>query len=177
MTLTKSALLTIAIAGCVAAAHDARAAVVNYTLVANAPAHCQAFTPGPANTVRNRVVGSENVGAAMNVACTFEMVRSSTSSNVSSVTLWFSNNLGGSVNVSCTLLTGYQGMSGATVLNKSVAVSVGVQNYMSFTASDTSNPADTDLGNTIVGVNCTLPQGAVINDTYISWTDENGVGS
>jgi hypothetical protein len=177
MTFTKPALLTLAIAGCLATAHDAQAAVASYTLVANAPAHCQAFTPGPSNTVRNRVVGSENVGTAMNIACTFEMVRSSTSSNVNGVTLWFSNNLGGTINVSCTLLTGYQGMSGAVVLNKTVPVTVGVQNYMFFSATDTSNPADSDLGNTIVGVNCTLPQGAVINDTYINWTDENGVGS
>ena len=34
------------------------------------------FHPGPTNTVRNRAHGSENIGAAMNVACAFESVAS-----------------------------------------------------------------------------------------------------
>jgi hypothetical protein len=65
MTLTKSALLMLAIAGCFAAGHDVQAALPNYTLISNAPAHCQAFIPGAANTIRNRVIRSENVGPTM----------------------------------------------------------------------------------------------------------------
>jgi len=175
MTLMKSACLTLAIAGCLAASHDAPAAQATYTTMANAPAHCQAFTPGPANTIRNRVVGSENVGAAMNVACTFETVRSASGSSVTSVSMWFSNNVGGSLTINCTLLTGYQGMVGAVAINKSTTVTTG-QGQITFSSADTSDPADVNLGNSIVGVNCTLPQGAVINDTYVNWTDENGVG-
>lgn len=34
------------------------------------------FAPGPTNTIRNRVTGAENIGAAMNVACAFENVSS-----------------------------------------------------------------------------------------------------
>jgi hypothetical protein len=50
----------------------ARAVVLTHHLFANGVDFCQAFTPGPANTIRNRVVGPENVGTApINVACDF----------------------------------------------------------------------------------------------------------
>lgn len=174
MTLMKTAFLTLAVAGCFATGR-ADAGQVDYMMIANAPARCQAFTPGPANTIRNRVVGSENVGALMNVSCTFEKVWSAQSTNVTSVSLWFSNNGAGTVAVNCTMLTGYQGQSGAIVLNKSVNVTHGSQEPITFSYNDTENPSDTDLGNNIVGVNCALPTGAVINDTYIQWKDENGI--
>ena len=71
----KSCFATLAVAT-VFTAMGAQAASQAYINDANAPARCQAFTPGPTNTVRNRVTGSENIGAAMNVACAFENVSS-----------------------------------------------------------------------------------------------------
>jgi hypothetical protein len=175
MMLTKSALLTVAIGGGFAAAHGAQAAVVPYVLTANAPAHCQAFTPGAANTIRNRVVGSENVGPTMNVACTFEVVHSPTASPVITVQLWFSNNGDSALSINCTLLPGFQGSTGVAV-NKSVTVLADkLQREITFSSADTSDPLDTTLGDNLVGVNCALPTGAVINDTYVNWLDENGV--
>jgi hypothetical protein len=176
MTLTKTAVLTLAIAGCFAAGHDVQAAMTGYSLISNAPAHCQAFTPGAANTIRNRVIGSENVGPTMNVACTFETVFTATARPVYLVTMYFSNNGASAISVNCTLLTGYQGEAGAVMSNKSVTVSADErQRFINFTSADTSDPNDTTLGNSLVGINCALPTGAVINDTYVDWVDENGV--
>ena len=171
----KAALLTVAL-GTVFMAAEANAAFVAYTSAANAPGRCQAFTPGVTNTIRNRVVGSENIGAPIAVACDFEVEVSNTSSNVVEVEMWFSNNgTSGPLTVNCTMLNGWQGADGAVAVNKGVVVTAGAQSEIVFNASDTPDGTDTDLGFVLVGVNCTLPTNAVINDTYASWFDENGV--
>lgn len=171
----KAALLTIAL-GTVFLGADANAALVAYTSAANAPGRCQAFTPGVTNTIRNRVVGSENIGSPIAVACDFEVELSNTSTNAVEVEMWFSNNgTAGPLTVNCTMLNGWQGADGAVAVNKSVVVTAGAQSDIVFNSDDTPDPSDTDLGFVLVGVNCTLPTNAVINDTYVSWFDENGV--
>jgi len=179
MTLLKSACVTLAVGACVFLSGPAHADMVSYQMAANAPAHCQAFTPGPANTIRNRVVGAENVGSApMNVACTFEKINNQGGTTFAAyVLLYFSNNGTAQMTVTCTLLSGFQGMGGAIVLNKSVNVTAGSQSSLQFSAMDTADPSDATLGNDLVGVNCTLPPNAVINDTYVGWSEENGVGT
>ena len=173
----KAGMLTIAL-GTVFATADSNAALVVYGSAANAPGRCQAFTPGPSNTIRNRVVGSENIGTPIAVACDFEAGVSNTSTNVIAVDLWFSNNgTSGPVNVNCTMLNGWQGAVGAVLVNKSVSVTAGTQSEIFYDADDTPDAGDTDLGFSLVGVNCTLPTNAVINDTYVYWGDEDGVGS
>ena len=105
----KAGMLTIAL-GAVFASTDSNAALVVYGSAANAPGRCQAFTPGPSNTIRNRVVGSENIGSPIAVACDFEAGVSNTSTNVIAVDMWFSNNgTSGPINVNCTMLNGWQG--------------------------------------------------------------------
>lgn len=171
----KTALLTVAV-GTAFAATDATAAIVAYGNVANAPARCQAFTPGVTNTIRNRVVGSENVGASpIAVACAFEVEISANSTNALAIEMWFSNNATADADVNCTMLTGWQGASGAVAVNKSETVSNGVQSVITFDETDTPSTTDTDLGFSVVGVNCTLPTSLVINDTYVFWGDEDGV--
>ena len=171
----KAALLTLAL-GTVFVAADSNAALVAYTSAANAPGRCQAFTPGPSNTIRNRVVGSENIGTPIAVACDFEVEMSNTSTNAVEVEMWFSNNgTSGPLTVNCTMLNGWQGAEGAVAVNKSTSVTAGIQSDIVFNADDTPDASDTDLGFVLVGVNCTLPTNAVINDTYVSWFDENGV--
>lgn len=171
----KASLLTLAL-GTVFAVTEANAVQTVYGLGANAPGRCQAFTPGITNTIRNRVIGSENVGSsAIAVACDFEVGLSDDSSNALAVEMWFSNNSANPINVDCTLLSGWQGATGAVLINKSASVVTGVQTGIFFDSDDTPDPADTDLGFPIVGVNCTLPTSGVINDTYVYWADENGV--
>ncbi len=173
----KTGLLTIAL-GTVFATTDTNAAQVVYGSAANAPGRCQAFTPGVTNTIRNRVVGSENIGSSpIAVACAFETGFSSVSSNALALDLWFSNNgTSGPVDVNCTLLTGWQGASGAVAVNKSTSVVAGTQSVIFFEGDDLPGQPET-LGFVVVGTNCTLPTGAVINDTYTYWSDEDGVGS
>jgi hypothetical protein len=171
----KASLLTVAV-GIAFASANSRAAIVAYGSAANAPGRCQAFTPGPSNTIRNRVVGSENIGAPIAVACDFETTFSEVSTNAVAVDMWFSNNATtGPVTVACTMLNGFQGADGAVAVNKTVSVTNGTQAEIAFDSDDTPDTTDTDLGFILVGVNCTLPTNAVINDTYVFWGDENGV--
>ena len=58
----KLGLLSVA-AGLAMHAGNANAEVAMHTFSGNAVNYCQAFTPGPANTIRNRVIGAENIGS------------------------------------------------------------------------------------------------------------------
>ena len=58
------------------------------------PDKCQAFTPGVTNTIRNRVVGAENVGAnPIAVACVFELsdVYFASTATVDNIHMYFRN--------------------------------------------------------------------------------------
>lgn len=160
-------------------AADANAAVAPHTFRANAVNYCQAFTPGPANTIRNRVVGSENVGATMNVACAFHSLTNGAvgAGNPRTLQVYFSNNTAAAISITCTLLTGYQGQSSGYAVSKTATVAAGSQasTSLSWTQADNPTAGATDLGNRFVGINCTLPTGAVINDTYLTWDMDNGV--
>jgi len=162
-------------------ATTARADVGYYDFDSNAVNYCQAFTPGPANTVRNRVIGSENVGTAtMNVACNFHsMYGGASATNPSDLYVYFTNNnTTGSITISCTLLTGYQGQTGpaAYAVTKSLVLNAGDNLGLEWHATDNPTPASTDFGTDLVGINCALPHGGVINDTYLYWQQEDGVG-
>ena len=93
------------------------------------------------------------------------------------VELYFSNNGVDPITVNCTLLTGWQGMPGAIVVNKSVTVYNGAQGKIDFSSDDTADPSDTTLGSALVGVNCSLPSRGVINDTYMYWLDDDGMAT
>lgn len=158
---------------------DAQAAVVEHSIISNAVNYCQAFTPGPANTIRNRVVGSENVGATMNVACNFHSMGNNAAGLTSPrrLSIYFSNNSAAAISITCTLLTSFQGSGSGYAVSKTVSVAAGSQATQNLTWSQTDNPTAgaTDLGSRLIGVNCTLPTGAVINDTYLYWNQDNGV--
>jgi hypothetical protein len=171
----KTGLLTLAL-GTAFMAAESQAALQVYGSAANGPGRCQAFTPGVTNTIRNRVVGSENIGDnPLAVACAFETEFSTNSTDVLEVQVWFSNNTAAQFDVSCTMLNGFQGEAGAIAVNKVTQVAAGNNTAgVAFAGADLPG-APADLGNILVGVNCTLPKGAVINDTYTFWADEDGV--
>ena len=171
----KSCFATLAVAT-VFAATGAQAASQAYINDANAPARCQAFTPGPTNTVRNRVTGSENIGAAMNVACAFENLSSfDYGSNVVSAGLQIANNGSAALTVTCSELSGYFGDAGAVINKTSESVAPGESQYVDFSSDDTPAPDDTDLGSYAVGIVCNLPTHAVMGETYSIWYDEDGI--
>ena len=172
-------LLSVAVALALQSA-PAQAVVATHYAIGNAVNFCQAFTPGPANTVRNRVVGSENVGPnPMNVACDFQSFSNGAAGVTypTSLSVYFSNNTAADFTVSCTLLTSYQGAPNAYASTKSVVVTAGSQGVKSLQWTTADNPVAgaTSLGNPLIGINCTLPVGAVINDTYLYWAQDNGV--
>ena len=157
------------------------AGLAQHSVTSNAINYCQAFTPGPANTIRNRVVGAENVGTTMNVACNFHSMTNGAAgaSAPTMLRVYFANNNpSGTITVSCTLLTGHQGMSGAYAVSKTtgpIAPGGVEQDSLAWTAADNPVPGATTLGSSLVGINCTLPTGAVINDTHLHWTMDNGL--
>ncbi|MFT3896163.1 MAG: hypothetical protein QM719_00425 [Thermomonas sp.] len=171
----KSCFATLAVATVVAAA-SAQAATGAYINDANAPARCQAFNPGPTNTVRNRVTGSENIGAAMNVACAFENVSSfDYGTNVTEAGVQIGNNASVAFTVTCSELSGYFGDAGVVLNKTSDSIAPGGSQIVGFTADDTPDSGDTDLGSYAVGIVCNLPTHAVMGETYSIWYDEDGV--
>ena len=167
---------TLAIATVLVVAADAQAVSSVYINDANAPARCQAFTPGPTNSIRNRVTGSENIGAAMNVACAFESVSSydyGTEPYAAGVQI--ANNGSSAFTVTCSELSGYFGDSGVVLNKTSGSIAPGGSAYIEFTPDDTPDTGDTDLGSYAVGINCSLPTHAVMSETYTFWTDEDGI--
>lgn len=174
MIAIKSCLATLVV-GAAFAVPNAAAETQVYINDGNAPAHCQAFTPGPTNTIRNRVTGSENVGAAMNVACAFENISSEDyGQQTYAAGLQIVNNGSVPITVTCSELSGYFGDSGTLVTKTTASIAPGADEFMDFTADDTPDPDDTTLGYA-VGINCTLPTHGLISETYASWVDEDGV--
>ncbi len=163
---------------------DAQAVVATHYFISNSVNYCQAFTPGPANTIRNRVVGAENVGATpIALACDFHTMGNGAAGITAPTDIYIyfaNNNASGTLTVTCTLLTGYQGQTGAYIVTKTTsAIAAGgtSQDSLHWGATDNPTPSSTDLGNSRLGINCTLPSGAVANDTYLYWKQDNGVGS
>jgi hypothetical protein len=161
----------------------ANASVATYTYYSNAVNYCQAFTPGPANTIRNRVVGSENVGTApMNLACNFGSIYNGANGVTppSAITIYFSNTSAVAITIKCSLMTGYMGSYSAYLSSKSVEVpahSTDADYSVSWNASDNPDQPATSLGDYLLGINCIMPPGAVANDTYVDQRMDNGVGT
>lgn len=155
------------------AAMDAKAVVLEHSFSANAVNVCAAFTPGITNTIRNRVVGVENVGPPLAVACSFQSMNNILSSDPKRLVLFFSNTSASGFEINCTLLSSSFDSPGGYIVNKSVAVPAGSisAHSIEFTAADNPTPLATTLGSRLLGVNCTLPTGGFINETRVYWDE------
>ena len=176
--MLKTGLLTLGL-GIVFCSPNADAAVQTHRSYSNAVNNCQAFTPGVSNTIRNRVIGAENIGSPIALACNFNTVFNGAAgnTNLQAVTLYFSNG-GGATSVTCVLLTGMAPgwISGsAYTVAKNVAIGAGGTGAISFTAADNPTPESTDLANVMVGVNCTMPTNMILSGSELLWTANNGV--
>lgn len=160
---------------------QANAAVATHLRVANAVDNCQAFTPGPSNTIRNRVTGAENVGSVpIAVACNFGTSWNGASSNtkLTEVDLFFTNESGAAVTISCTLLTGggaHVTGGPAYAVTKTLNLPNAYSSQLNWTTADNPTSGATDLGNWMVGTNCTLPPGVTLNTTQVVWQADNGI--
>ena len=162
------------------AASNAQAALSQHEFDGNSINYCQAFTPGPANTIRNRAVGAENVGSVpINMACSWHSTfGDSGATNPTSLDVYFYNNSSAAMTVTCSMFNGYQsqGGTGQYLSTKTTAsIAPGKQVDIFWDKTDNPNTGATDLGNNLININCTLPPGAVANDTYLYWTQDNGV--
>lgn len=177
--MLKSGLLTLAV-GVACLPSRADAAVVTYISYSNATNYCQAFTPGPANTIRNRVHGSENIGPPLAIACSFPLMTNAGAGqeNLHEIGIWFSNSGSEAASVTCTMLTGApSNISNPVyaVTKTSSPIAPGAATTILFSAADNPTPGATDFGNVVVGVNCTLPTNMVLAATRIKWRADNGI--
>lgn len=175
----KTGLLASAL-GLLFAAGNSAATTYEFDQQSNAVNYCQGFVPSAANSLRNRAVGVENVGsAAVNVACNLGGVYSSNGSESPyQLSVYFSNNSSQDITISCSLLTGWQGDPDAYVSTKSVVVPAGATSDDEYEIfwdyGDNPVPDATDLGSDLIGINCTLPHGGVINDMYLDQVLDDG---
>lgn len=168
-----ASLLTLVISAAFAPAAG-NAAEVPQIIASSAMAHCQAFTPGVTNTIRNRVIGSENIGNPLALACAFEVdAYAMTADGVQSITLFMNNHGTASFDVPCTAAVGPEGAF-SYFISKTTTIDPSVQNSVQFTPADGAS-ADAGFGDYLIGVTCTLPKNAIVNDTYVSYTIDNGV--
>ncbi len=168
---SKSFLLSAAIGLAFASASAGAAPETNYRLGV-APSNCQAFTPGPSNTIRNRVAGSENIGPELALACSFEHMGTAQAGFNTLISVRLFNNSSASMTISCTNLQGYLGAIVGSTITKSVTLAAGASNVVQFTAGDTPSTTDTDLGSVYSGVNCTMPTNAIMTRTDANWLDD-----
>lgn len=179
MHITAKTGLLAAALGLFFVAGNSSATIVPVEQNSNAVNYCQAFTPGVSNTLRNRVVGVENTGnAKLNVACNFDATWTAGGEAPSDLDVYFSNTSTEDITVSCSLLTGYQGDADSYVSTKSVVVPAGATSDdgidLYWSSEDNPEPESSDLGSYLIGINCSLPHGGVINDIYLDQNIDNG---
>lgn len=178
----KTSLLTLALGIAVCSA-NANAAIATHNTWSNALNYCGAFSPGAANTLRNRVIGVENIGSSpIAVACNYASFFNGAAGNtrLQSVTVFFTNNSAVGAQVTCTLLTGTSGnINGAgasyMVTKNTAVMAPSGAGSVNFGVADNPTAGATDLGNLLVGVNCNLPTNVIMSATSVSWTADNGV--
>jgi hypothetical protein len=170
----KASLLTLAISAMFAPVNG-NAAEVPQIIASSAMAHCQSFTPGVTNTIRNRVIGSENTGTKpIGIACAFEVdAGAMTVDGVQSIMLFLNNHGSASFDVSCTAAVGPEGAF-SYFISKTTTVDPGVQNAVEFTPADDGSE-DVGFGDYLIGLTCVLPPQSIVNDTYVAYSIDNGV--
>jgi hypothetical protein len=179
--MIKVSLLTLAIGAAFHSA-DSRAAVSTYFSDSNAVNYCQAFTPGVTNTIRNRVIGAQNIGTAtIAVACNYATTHNTndmTDQNLAVIAQVFSNGSTSPVSISCTLLTGTPGFNfgDAYSVTKTLNLAPGAADFIEFSGTDNPTPSAT-FNNGIVGVNCNLPSQVYMTDVELVWQAEDGIGT
>ena len=157
-------------------ATNAQAVNTTHYFDGNSTNYCQAFYPSSSNGVRNRVLGIQNTSTTNQlVACAFHSTfGDANASYPTSLDVYFYNSTATAFTVTCTLMTGYQTNTPYVVAKTSASIAPGAQGGLSWDGSDNPVPG-ADFGNDLIGINCTLPPGAVINDTYLGWSQDNGV--
>ena len=169
----KASLLTLVISAAFAPA-DGNAFEIPQVIASSAMAHCQAFTPGPTNTIRNRVIGSENIGNTLAVACAFEVDSGAmTEDGVQSISIVLNNHGTTSFDIPCTMAAGFE-VAFTSFISKTPTVDPSTQTLVDFTPADAGSSAN-GFGEYLVGLTCTLPKNGVVNDTYVSYSVDNGV--
>ena len=164
-TLVQVAMLSTSLGLALGISAPASAETGHY-VSSNAVDKCQAFTPGVTNTIRNRVVGAENVGAnPIAVACAFELseMYGASSAIVDNVIMYFRSSNLAPIDVSCSLLPGDHANGLGTVTNNTVSVPAGGNASINF-----AGPHSVFA----IGVNCIIPPNVTIVQTVIRYRND-----
>jgi hypothetical protein len=183
MTTWRNTGMIVLVAGVALHAGAACAALSTHISDSNAVNYCQAFTPGISNTIRNRVIGSQNVGtSALAVACNYATVTNTNDSSdqtMGAIYQVFANGSKSEVTISCTLLTGTPGgdyFGDVYSSTRTLQLAPGAVDYIQFTGEDNPTPG-ASLNSTMVGVNCLLPPKVTMTEVELVWTAEDGIGT
>jgi hypothetical protein len=178
--LLKMGLLTLGV-GMAVFAGNANADIDTTVFISNPVGLCQAFTPGVSNTIRNRVVGSENVGTkSIAVACNMQTALDQNANNpvdnqIVETAVYFSNGSDAEVTFSCTLLAPAE-TGDAYASTKELTIAAGDSGMTYWTGADNPTPSPT-LNNVGIGFNCNLPPHVTMS-TILTWQYfENGIGT
>jgi hypothetical protein len=163
----QAAALVAALGGLLAPVSSTQAAEVGHFISSNAVDKCQAFTPGITNTIRNRVIGAENVGASpIAVACVFQLSENygMGSAITDDLSISFASTNPAPVTVNCTMLPGSKAFDGiGTAVNQSVDLAAG---------SGTGELEFTGPWSVFsIGINCTLPPNVTITGLVHRYRD------
>jgi hypothetical protein len=170
----KASLLTLAVSALFAPVNG-NDTEIPQLIASSAMAHFQSFTPGVTNTIRNRVIGSENVGTKpIGIACAFEVdAGTMTVDGVQSVSVFLNNHGTAPFDVSCTVGVGVEGPD-MLFASKTTTVDVGTSTPVQFDPQDVG--LTDGFGDYLIGLTCMLPPKSIVNDTYVAYAVDNGDG-
>jgi len=169
--LAHTSLLAMGIGGLLLAG-TASAADVTWHQSSTMSGNCQSFEPGPTNTLRNRALGVENVGAAtMGIACAFEpqFLTGDAPTSYTMLMLWFHGAPGQVVN--CTLVAGHY-WSVSSFLAKSVTLGSSGDGFISWDVGTTGWATTT--GKSGMSTTCNLPPGVWATNSHFWYVAGNG---
>ncbi len=120
------------------------------------------------------MIGVENVGSEpVAVACSFQSQEALVYTQPKRLQIYTSNTSLQPIAIACTMLVGYFGEPDLYLVTKSV--NVAAQTFrgpvIEFDAGDNPAPLSVTLGDSLIGVNCTLPAGGGLNETKLSWSE------
>lgn len=150
-------------------AGPANAAIERHTLSASPADRCQGALPSFEGALRKRPLGVQNEGAATAfVTCAFAVEGLQEEAGSYSLSTWYYNANQVATNLTCTAVSGFQTGTNEYV-SQTVTIAAGQQGQLFWDDADFAS----GLGDGLIAISCGLPVGVAVNDTYISWDEDD----
>lgn len=155
---------------------DAQAATSSRFFYSNPAGLCQGALPAFETQIRKRPLAVQNEGSSNSfVTCAFTSQGSygATTTNPTTIVVWFNAIGGADVTINCTGVSGYQTGNNEYIPKSAVAPASGGQVGMTWSAADFEGaPANFPAG--AFAISCNLPPGGAINDSRMTFAEEIG---